>query len=119
MKNTLLLLLSLSLTLCFVTASYGSDNHKAASQDFKLQQASKASQITGQVKSVNEGAGTITATKKFKDKIIEVTAVTDKGTEILRGKERKSLSDIKVGSKVVIAYIQKDGVNLAQSISLK
>ncbi len=119
MKKCILLLLSFSFIFCITTAAYASENSKAESDDFKLQQASKALQISGEVKSVNEGTGTITVTKKFRDKTIEVMASTDKETKIAKGNEEKSLYDIKIGNKVVIVYIKKDGMNLAQSISLK
>ena len=119
MKKWILFLLSLSFAFYIATVVYASENQKTESNDFKLQQASKTLQITGAVKSLNEGAGTITVTKKFKDKTIEVLAVTDKETKILKGKEKKSLSDIKVGNKVVVVYNKKGEVNLAQSISLK
>ena len=119
MKKYIVLLLSLSFVFSITATLYASENQKEKSYDFKLQQASKALQITGEVKSVNEGAGTIMITKKFKDKTIEVLAVTDKETKIVKGKERKSLSDIKAGDKVVVAYNKKGEVNIAQSISLK
>ena len=119
MKKWILFLLSLSFTFHIATVAYASENQEAASDDFKLQQASNALQVTGEVKSVNEGAGTITVTKKFKDKTIDVTAVTGKGTKIAKGNEKKSLYDIKAGNKVVVVYTKKGDVNLAQSISLK
>jgi len=119
MKKWILFLLSLSFAFYIATAAYASENQGTASHDFKLQQASKALQVTGKVNSVNEDAGTITVTKNFKDKTIAVTAVTDKETKIAKGNEKKSLYDIKVGNKVVVVYIKEGGVNLAQSISLK
>ncbi|MFZ3138210.1 MAG: hypothetical protein WA126_12570 [Thermodesulfovibrionales bacterium] len=119
MKKCIRVLLALSFVFCIATVSYASENQKAQSQDFKLQQASKTFQITGVVKSLNEGAGTITVTKKFKDKTIEVIAVTDKETKIAKGNEKKSLQDIKAGGKVVVVYTKKGEVNLAKSISLK
>ena len=122
MKKCIHVLLSLSFAICIATASYASEEQKAQpqkSKDFKLMQASKALQITGVVKIVNEGAGTITVTKKFKDKTIEVMAVTDKETKIAKGNEKKSLHEFKVGDKVVVVYTKKGEVNLAKSISLK
>jgi Cu/Ag efflux protein CusF len=119
MKKCITVLLFLFFTFCIATASYASETQKAESNDFKLQQASKALQITGAVKSLNEGAGTITVTKKFKDKTIDVIAVTDKETKIAKGKELKSLQDLKAGDKVVVVYTKKGEVNLAKSISLK
>jgi len=119
MKKCIAVLLSLSFIFCIAAVSYSSENPKAQSQDFKLQQASKALQITGAVKSVNEGVNTITVTKKLKDKITEVIAVTDTATKIAKGNEKKSLHDIKAGDKVVVVYTKKGEVNIAQSISLK
>jgi hypothetical protein len=112
-------LLSLSFIFCIATVSYASENPKAQSQDFKLQQASKALQITGVVKSVNEGAGTITVTKKLQAKTTEVIAVADKATNITKGNEKISLDDINIGDKVVVVYTRKGEVNLAKSIFLK
>jgi len=119
LKKCISVFLSLCFAFCTMTASYASENQKAASPDFKLQQASKASQITGTVKAINEVAGTIAVTKKFKDKTVEIIAVTDKDTKIAKGNEIKSLHDIKAGDKVAVVYTRKGEVNLAKSISLK
>jgi len=119
MKKCLIVLLSLSFAFCIEASSYASENQKAESHDFKLRQASKALQITGAVKSVSEGAGTITVTKKFKDKTIEIVAVTDMETKIAKGNEKKSLQDIKAGDNVAVVYTKKDDANLAKSIFLK
>jgi Cu/Ag efflux protein CusF len=119
MKKCILVLLSFSFAFCLITASYAFENQKTASPDFKLQQASKASQITGTVKAINEGAGTIAVTKKFKDKTVEIIAVTAKETKIIKADEQKSLHDIKAGDKVAVVYTRKGEVNLAKSISLK
>jgi hypothetical protein len=116
-KKYILILLSLSFAFCITTTPYASENQKAQSHDFKLQHASKALQISGTVKSVNEGAGTVTVTKKFKDKAIEIISVTDKETKITKGNEKKSLHDIKDGDKVVVVYIKKGEVNLAKIIT--
>jgi hypothetical protein len=118
-KKCLLVLLSLSFTFCIAIASYASDSQKAEPHDFKLQQASKALQITGTVKSINEGAGSLAVTKKFKDKTIEVIALTDKETKIAKGNVRQSFHDIKAGDSVVVVYTKKGAVNLAKSISLQ
>ena len=119
MKKYIFFLLSIFFAFCISTVSYASENQEAESHDFKLQHASKALQITGAVKSVNEGAGTIIVTKKFKDKTLEVLAVTDKETKITKGDETKGFHDIKAGDKVALVYIKKGEVNLAKSISLK
>jgi hypothetical protein len=118
-KKCLLVLLALSFTFCIAIVSYASDNQKAGSHDVKLQQASKALQITGTVKSINENAGSLAVTKKFKDKTIEVIAVTDKETKIAKGNVQQSFHDIKAGDRVVVVYTQKGAVNLAKSISLQ
>ena len=119
MRKYILFLLSLSFTFCIATASYASENQKAESHDFKLQQASKALQITGTVKSVNEGAGAIVVTKKFKDKTLEILAVTDKETKITKGDEPKGLHDINAGDKVAVVYIKKGEVNITKRQELK
>jgi hypothetical protein len=118
-KKGLLVLLSLSFTFCIAIVSYASDSQKEGSHDFRLQQASKALQITGTVKSVNEGDGSLAVTKKFKDKTIEVIALTDKETRIAKGNVQQSFHDIKAGDSVVVVYTKKGAVNLAKSISLR
>jgi hypothetical protein len=118
-KKCLLVLLSLSFTFCIAIVSYASDSQKQESHDFKLQQASKAMQITGTVKSINEGDGTLAVTKKFKDKTIEVLVLTDRETKIAKGDVQQSFHDIKAGDSVVVVYTKKDAVNLAKSISLQ
>jgi len=118
-KKYILILLSSFFAFCIATISYASENQKAQSHDFKLMPASKALQISGAVQSVNEGAGTIIVTKKFKDKTIEVIAVTDQETKIAKGNEKKSLHDIKAGDKVIVVYAKKGEVNLAKSITLQ
>ena len=119
MKKFILILLFLSLAFCRATHSFAFENNTAQSHDFKLQHASKALQISGEVRAVNESAGTISLTKKFKDKTIEVMAVTDTETIITKGKEIKSIQDIKAGDKVIVVYTKNGAVNLAKSITLK
>ncbi len=87
--------------------------------DFKLQQASSFLQITGEVKSVQQASGTVVVAKKFGEKVIEVAAVADAETVIVKGAARKGLGDIKAGDKVVLIYVGKDGVNRVKSITLK
>jgi hypothetical protein len=119
MKKCTTVLLFLFFAFCIATTSYTAETQKVQSSDFKLQQASKVLQITGSVKSLNEVANSITVTKKFKDKIIEVTAITDKETKITKGNELKSLRDINAGDRVVVIYNKKGELNLAKSIFLK
>ena len=119
MNKFIFALLCLCVIFCTAITSAASDNKKAESYDVKLQQASKALQISGEAIAVNEGAGTITVTKKFKDKTIQVMAVTDKETKIAKGNETKSLHDIHFGDKVVVVYTKKGDVNLAKHIILQ
>jgi hypothetical protein len=118
-KKCIFILLSFFFAFCIATTSYASENQKDQSHDFKLLPASKSLQISGAVQSVNEGAGTITVTKKFKDKTIAVTAVTDQETKIMKGNEKRGLSDIKAGDKIVVVYTKKGEVNLARSITFQ
>lgn len=119
MKKCIFFLLSLSLAFCISTASYASESQKSSSHDFKLLKASEALQITGEAKSVNEGAGTIIVAKKFRDETIEVNILVDNETQIVQGSEKKTLHDIKTGDKVVAVYTKKNEMNIAQSISLQ
>ncbi len=119
MKHTLSVLLFFCFALCIAATSDASEMQIAQSGDFKLLPASKALQVSGTVKSVNESAGTIAVTKIFRDKTIEVTVVTDKGTKIAKGSETKNLYDIKAGDKIVVVYDKKGEMNLAKSIMLQ
>jgi hypothetical protein len=111
--------MSLFFAVCIATISVATENKKSQPHDFKLIPASKGLQISGTVQSVNMGAGTITVTKKFKDKSIEVIAVTDQETKITKGDEKKNLNEIKAGDKAIVVYTKKGEVNLAKSITIR
>ena len=119
MKKCILFLLSLFLAFCISTVSYASKSQKSSSHDFKLLKASEALQITGETKSINEGAGTIVVAKKFGDETIEVNLLITNETQIVKGSEKKSLQDIKIGDKVIAVYTKNNEMNIAQSISIK
>jgi hypothetical protein len=119
MKYYLSALLCLLFTLCIATTLYAAEDREMQSRDFQLLPASNALQISGAVQSVNRDAGTITVAKKFKDKTLTVTALADQETQIMKGDQKKDLSDIVTGDKVVVVYIVKGERTLAKSILLQ
>jgi len=119
MEKQISLLLSIILVLSVTGISFASKEQNAQSHSFRLMQAATSLQITGTAKSINAETGTLTVSKKYKDKTIEITAGIDNRTKIMKGEEEKRLKDIKTGDKVVVVYTKKGEVNLAKSISLK
>lgn len=75
----------------------------------------KVKQITGEVAAVDAAAKSLTV----KGKKAEVVISTDEKTAVKAGKEKKSLSDVKVGDKVTVKYSEVDGKNIAKSIEIK
>ena len=77
--------------------------------------AAKVKQITGEVKTVDTTANTLTV----KGKRAEVTVSCTDKTKVMMGKEKKTLADVKVGDKVVVKYTESEGKNVAKSIAIK
>lgn len=75
----------------------------------------KVKQITGEVAAVDAAAKSLTV----KGKKAEVVISTDEKTAVKADKEKKSLSDVKVGDKVIVKYSEIDGKNIAKSIEIK
>ncbi len=75
----------------------------------------KVKQITGDVAAVDAAAKSLTV----KGKKAEVVISTDEKTVVKAAKEKKSLSDVKVGDKVTVKYSEVDGKNIAKSIEIK
>ena len=75
----------------------------------------KVKQITGDVAAVDAAAKSLTV----KGKKAEVVISTDEKTVVKAEKEKKSLSDVKVGAKVTVKYSEVDGKNIAKSIEIK
>ncbi len=85
----------------------------------KLPGVAKARQITGDVTAVNTNALTITVTKKMKHKVVATAVTINDKTNIKMGKEKRTLTDVKVGDKVIVTYKVLDGINVAQNIIIK
>jgi Cu/Ag efflux protein CusF len=79
----------------------------------------KVKQVTGDVKSVDMNAKTLTVVKMMKGKTEETVVTVDDKTKIRMGKEKKTLADVKVGDKVIAKYIEVDGKNLAKVVAIK
>ncbi len=102
MKKPLLILLS----LFFVVSLIGS---AVAAGKVKVKQ------ITGDVAAVDAAAKSLTV----KGKKAEVVLSTDEKTAVKMGKEKKALSDVKVGDKVTVKYSEVNGKGIAKSIEIK
>jgi len=99
---------------CYVFAKDGGEVH-----EYQLQQASQALQITGVVKTFQESPNTLTVSKKFGDKTMEVVLLADPETKLINFGVQNRFQDIKAGDKVVVVYLKKDEVNHAKSIRRK
>ena len=102
MRKPLLIMLS----LFFVVSLIGS---AVAAEKVKVKQ------ITGDVGAVDAAAKSLTV----KGKKAEVALSTDEKTAVKMGKEKKTLSDVKVGDKVTVKYSEVNGKGVAKSIEIK
>ncbi len=102
MKKPLLIILS----MFFVISIIGS---AVAAEKVKVKQ------ITGEVAAVDAAAKSLTV----KGKKAEVVVSTDEKTTVKMDKEKKALSDVKVGDKVTVKYAEANGKSTAKSIEIK
>ena len=72
-------------------------------------------QITGDVVTIDVAVKTLTV----KGKKAEVVITADDKTTVKMNKEKKTLSDIKVGDKVTLKYAEIEGKKIARSIEIK
>ncbi|MGO9016557.1 MAG: hypothetical protein ACLQF0_16465 [Dissulfurispiraceae bacterium] len=72
-------------------------------------------QITGDVVTIDVAIKTLTV----KGKKAEVVITADDKTVVKMNKEKKTLSDIKVGDKVTLKYAEIEGKNIARYIKIK
>lgn len=75
----------------------------------------KIKQYTGEVVTIDATAKSLTV----KGKKAEIVFTADEKTTVKVGKEKKSLTDVKIGDKVVVKYSEVDGKNLVRSIEVK
>src|SRR5271169_1125324 len=71
--------------------------------------------VAGDVVTVDAAVKILT----IKGRKAEVVIATDERTTIKIDKEKKTLSDVKVGDKVTVKYAVIDGKNIARSIDIK
>ncbi len=124
MKKTLASILTIIFTftvmsICYAGVSETVPAEKKAEQTVAPTEKPKIKQITGEVKSIDPKAMTVTVMKKIKDQVKEITAVVIDKTKITMNKDKKTLSDLKVGDKVTMKYTESAGKNIAKSISIK
>ena len=72
-------------------------------------------QIRGDVVTIDVAVKTLTV----KGKKAEVVITADDKTTVKMNKEKKSLSDIKVGDKVTLKYAEIEGKKIARTIEIK
>lgn len=75
----------------------------------------RVKQITGEVVTVDAAAKTLTV----KGKKAEAVVTTDDKTVVKLGKEKKPLSDVKIGDTVTVKYTEAGGKAVAKSIEIK
>lgn len=123
MKNFITIIVSILFTFAISSIPFAIGEEKAVPTTLpapsKLPYASKVQQISGVVSAVNTTTNSITVTKKIRDKVVEAVVTVNDKTEIMKEKEKKSFSDIKIGDKVVVKYTKVDGKNIAKNISIK
>lgn len=71
--------------------------------------------ITGDVVTLDASINTLT----IRGKKAEVVIVTDEKTIVRIGKEKRTLSDVKVGDRVTVKYAETQGKKIARSIEVK
>jgi Cu/Ag efflux protein CusF len=75
--------------------------------------------IFGKVKAVDTSAQTLTIAKQEKDKEEDTVVTINKETIITIDKEKKMLSDVKVGEMVAVMYTKLEGKNIAKNIVIR
>ena len=98
------------LVLTYILPAFATEN---------VNQKTKVKQITGLVKTVNTDKKTITLTKQIKKQPVDTVVHVDEKTQFKLEKENKAFSDVKVGDKVTIKFIEADGKNVAKKIMIR
>jgi len=102
MKKTLTVVLSLIFVLAFLSVTVKAE--KDESMDMM--------KIRGKITEVDANAMTVTV--KGKKRTVKV--IVDDKTEFKLGKDKKAITDLKVGDKVKIFFQEADDKNIAKSI---
>jgi Cu/Ag efflux protein CusF len=116
MKNGRILLLTLVSLIAVVSMAFAAAGEKTDVPS-ALPVAANIQQITGEIKAVNSKS--VTVAKKLGNKVIAATVAVNDQTKITKGKESKTLTDIKAGDKAVVQYTKTGNKNVAKSIDLK
>ena len=114
MKKVVSIVVALLFVFSITSLSFAVEGQKAMPVE-----KPKVKQVTGDVKTVDVKAKTITVTKMMKDKAQETVVTVDDKTKIMMDKEKKALADVKAGDKVTVKYTEVDGKNVAKSIAIK
>lgn len=109
MKKTIAVVLSLIFILAVTSVTFAAEKHAAPAPAAKAVEK----HVKGDITAVDANAMTVTVKGKKGD----VTVTVDAKTEFKLGKDKKTVSDLKVGEKVKILYHEADGKNIAKSIS--
>jgi VCBS repeat-containing protein len=89
---------------------------RAEEKAVKKAKAASDHQFTGTITAVDATAGTLTAKNK-KEESKDFTCAADCKVHIAL-KEKATLADLKVGDKVTVKFVEKDGKNTAQKVTL-
>jgi Cu/Ag efflux protein CusF len=73
-----------------------------------------AKHVTGEVSAIDTAAKTLTVKEKKGEMVLSYSDTTP----VTEGKEKKSIADLKVGEKVEVTYVEKEGKNVAESIAI-
>ncbi len=73
-------------------------------------------QVSGDVISVNVSDQAVVIKRSATKGAAELRLLVDSGSEILVGKEKKSLSDVHVGDRLRGKYLDKDGKHIARTL---
>ena len=84
-----------------------------------VNQKTKVRQITGLVKTINTEEKTITLTKKIKKQPVDTVVHVVEKTKFKLEKENKAFSDVKVGDKVTVKFIEANGKNVEKKIMIR
>lgn len=76
----------------------------------------KVKQATGEVTAVDAEAGSIAVNSKKKG---DVSCDVVAGTKVSASRDGKALTGVKVGYRVTIRYVEKEGKNTCRSIEIK
>ena len=112
MKKAIVILMTTLLVVAFGTAVFAAS--EATAQAEKKEADVKTHQITGEVAAVDASASTVTVKSKKAEVVLHVT---DR-TKVTCGKEKKGITDLKVGDKVQAKYTEVEGKSTAKSIKI-